>query len=73
MVAAARGDAGGRQAALAAKCKTDPGTLARVAEALRGQLDGQVIPAAPILIGPPEPLEHRTCTVLAPLYAKRHR
>jgi hypothetical protein len=73
MVTAAREDAGGRQAALAAECKTDPATLARVAAALHGQLDGQVIPAGSALIGPPEQLEGRTCTFLGPLNDKRHR
>jgi hypothetical protein len=73
MERAAKTAAAGGNDALNARHATDPGTLRRVAEALHAQLDGQVIPAAPILIGPPEPLEHRTCTVLAPLYAKRHR
>jgi hypothetical protein len=52
---------------------SDRTTLARVAEALRGQLDGQVLPAAGALIGPAEPLERRTCTLLAPVYAKGYR
>jgi hypothetical protein len=47
--------------------------MRRVAEALRRQLDGQMIPAAAALIGPAESLEHRTCTLLGPLYAKERR
>jgi hypothetical protein len=47
--------------------------MSRVAEALRGQLDGQMMPAAAVLIGPVELLEHRTCTLLGPLYANGHQ
>jgi len=55
---------------LQASHATDRATMSRVAEALRGQLDGQVIPAAAVVIGPVELLERRTCTLLGPLYAK---
>jgi hypothetical protein len=51
-----------RARAAAARCATDPETLARVAEALHGQLDGQVIPAMPPLIGPAGALAQRTGT-----------
>jgi hypothetical protein len=50
------------RARAAARCATDPETLARVAEALHGQLDGQVIPAMPPLIGPAGALAQRTGT-----------
>jgi hypothetical protein len=70
---AAKTAAAGGSDALRARCVTDPGTLRRVAEALHGQLDGRVIPAAPPLIGPGEPLEYRTSTLLGPLYAKGYR
>jgi hypothetical protein len=64
------GDATRRQNALTALHATDLGTLERVAAARRGQLDGQVIPATAVLVGPAELLEHRTCTLLDPVYAK---
>jgi hypothetical protein len=60
----------GGQAALDAWCATDRGTLQRVLAELRGQLGGRVISAAPVLIGPTEQLEHRTCTLLGPVHAK---
>ena len=60
----------GGQAALAATCTTDPATMARVLARLRGQLAGKTVPTAAPLIGPAEQLEHRTCALLGPLYAK---
>jgi hypothetical protein len=44
--------------------ETDPGTLARVLERLRGQLADRPVPAVVPFSGPAEPLEHRTCTLL---------
>ena len=70
MERAAKTAAAGGNDALTERHATDQGTLRRVAEALRGQLDGQVIPAAAALIGPTELLEHRTCTLLGPVYIK---
>jgi hypothetical protein len=49
----------------------DRATLMRVAAALRCQLDGEAIPAAPPFTGPTVELERRTSTPLAPIYAKR--
>jgi hypothetical protein len=69
---AAKTAAAGGNDAPRARRATDPGTTRRVVDALRGQLDGQEIPAA-TLIGPTEPPEHRTCTLLGPLYTKGHR
>jgi hypothetical protein len=70
---AAGNEAAGGQAALAAQCKTDPGTLARVAEVLRGQLDGRMRPAAAPFIGPAEELQRRTGTPDGPLDGRRRR
>jgi hypothetical protein len=70
--AAGDGAAGG-QAALAAECKTDPGTLARVAEVLRGQLGGRMLPPAAPFIGPGEELQRRTGTPRGPLDGGRRR
>jgi hypothetical protein len=72
MERAAKAAAGGNDA-MKARHATDPGTLRRVAEALRDQLDAQVLPAADALIGPGELLEYRTCTLLPPLYFRGHR
>lgn len=40
MTTTARGDADGRQAALAATCTTDPGTMRRVGDLLRSTMAG---------------------------------
>jgi hypothetical protein len=70
--AAGDGAAGGR-AALTAECKTDPGTLARVARVLRGQLDGRMLPAAVPFTGPAEELQRRAGTAYGPLDGGRRR
>jgi|GEM_PF-6222489 len=74
MVAAARVDAGGEDAAFTEVCATDPGTLSRVASALRDQLgEPAQFPGWDAFTGPAEALENRTCTLLAPLAERRRR
>jgi hypothetical protein len=73
MDGAATGEAAGGQGALAARCVTDPATMARVPARLRGQLAGKTAPPAVPFTGPGEPLEYRTCALLGPLYAKGYR
>jgi hypothetical protein len=72
MVTAARGDADGRQAALAAECRTDLGAMRRVVDSLRSTMAGvDPLSRHQHLELPVE--ERRTCTLLAPLYAKGYR
>lgn len=59
--------------ALDAPHVTDRRTMQRVLAGLRSQLAGAPSATASPFIGPAEQLEHRTCTLLGPLYAKERR